>query len=129
MNLVFEDLQNYRNLTACTDLIPANEEEPESFRFGTTNLVHLLQFNGVQIDLYSVEDRPDRYIFAVNGYVSPDFWACHQSESAQFTTSPFDHIPAPVLDDLRAGKALILFETLWEGFEYREIYGWWHREA
>lgn len=117
-NLVFEDVTNLRNLVSCDiDLYGRKMHETGSL------ISSLLRLDDTLV--FELRSRPSSYIYPIGLYHHPWQWAGHPYNRER-PTSIFDDIPMVVMDDLRSGRALLLFDQVQEASQARWLYDWFH---
>lgn len=131
MNFVFEDLQENRNL-----VVGDNQNRAGCNRLTTApffNFIRCLsEFNEEYRDkseIFSVEDRPDKYIISVGTHNDPQNWAGGELSVHEDYHSVFENISEEYITDLRNGKALLLFDNSLEGFHEEWLFEYLHYEC
>lgn len=122
MNFLFEDIKELRNFTDCKDLCSSGIG-----RFGVSPLV-----NVINILVYekkdgfkSINQDCDNYIISAGVNHSPDDWTGYDPK----VKSLFSHLNKKYLEDLRNGKALLMLDQSFEGYQTNWLWDWFHKEC
>lgn len=117
-SLVFEDFRRLRNIP---DSMLIENDRP---MHDTGSLVDsLIHFGDAKV--YDLGSRPPFYIFPIGLYHNSWQWAGHRYNRV-CNTSVFDRIPSIVMDDVRANRAILLFDQVQEGTTVLWLNDWFH---
>lgn len=122
MNFLFEDIKELKNFIECKDLCPSGIP-----RFGVSPLV-----NVINILIYekkdgfkTVDTECDNYIISAGVNHSPDDWTGYNPR----VKSLFNYLNEKYVNDLRSGKALLMLDQSFEGYQTHWLWEWFHQEC
>lgn len=127
MEWVFDDPSKFRTMTACPDTIVADDMSYVAGRFPTPNLFWYWKMDGL-LSAHGLDDRPSRYCYNIGTWVGPEYWAGFEGNEWGFKNF-FEFVPKVVLEDARAGKALLIVDSLNEGFQDDGLFRFWHQSC
>lgn len=124
MNFVYEDIDSFENFINCSDINASGIR-----RFGPSVLAQLASYrlNG-QVSKAGKLLGPKQYIISTGVNHHPYDWT-GGSYGNQQRKSAFDFISDRYLTDLRAGKAMLLFDQSLEGHQTPWLWDWFHKEC
>ncbi len=126
MNLIFEDLEKYENFKSCPDINTSGIA-----RFGRSPLLNASHLyassNGkpLPFDYYYVNDDIKDYIISASVNHSPDDWTGYNPK----VKSVFSYLNEKYITDLRNGKAMLLLDSSFEGYQTNWLWDWFHSEC
>jgi len=109
--MVYEDLDNRRNLLAC------NQWATEGIRPLHDSWVHAQLTT--DWPAYSVANRPRHYVFPIGCFHRPAQWA----------QDPLSYLPEAVLRDAQRGRVLLIFDQSQEGNADPDLWSWFYATA
>lgn len=131
MNFVFEDVDLFRNLV---DNWHNNNAESSRFTvsplFNRLNVVQTLnqKYKGI-CKIFSVEERPEKYIIPIGVNNDPHNWAGgHHSEFDNYP-SLFEFLSEIYLEDLRTKRAFLIVDSSFEGYHEDWVFDFFHDEC
>lgn len=139
MNLVFEDLENYINLTSCYELLPSTIR-----RFGksaiATLAMHHLAFHKTYKEEISIVNFKFSETLSLKHYIipigvghHPDDWTGSDLSATKINCpnklNMFHYISPTYLKDLQEGRAMILFDQCLEGYQTPWLWQCFHDEC
>lgn len=131
MNFVFENIEDARNFTKGNQINKTGWDRfciPPFF-----NLIRCLsalseKYKDMSM-MYSVEERPEKYIISTGVHNDPQNWGGGELSGHENYESLFDLLSDEYLSDLRDRKALLLIDNSLEGFHEDWIFEFLHHEA
>ena len=126
MNFLFEDLENRLNFTNCKDINASGIS-----RFGispllnATHLYYGFQQQPMELQYHDINDNVDRYVISACVNHSPDDWTGYNPR----VKSLFSYLNEKYLTDLRSGRALLLLDQSFEGYQTSWLWEWFHEEC
>ncbi len=131
INWVFDRPNEFINMIRCPNTV-IKDGALISGRFPIPNLIWYWTeserwANGKDIksSVYSVDNRPRRYIYNVGTWNDSTVWAGLQGNIFGYQNL-FEFIPSVVLEDVRNNRAVIAIDNLAEGFYNEKLYEFWH---
>ena len=124
MNFIFEDLENCTNFIKCPDVNRSGIR-----RFTTSPMTQSIVFNG-RFSMFGLrsfnriafnkEKMPEHYIITTAVNHHPNDWA---------STSCFSQLNETYLKDLQEGRAMILFDQSFEGYQTSWLWEYFHEDC
>jgi len=131
INWVFDKPDNFINMTRCPNTVIDNGALL-SGRFPIPNLVwywteahRWAKGQDVKTKVYSVDNRPNQYIYNVGTWNDSTVWAGLVGNQFGYQNM-FEYVPPVVLEDARNGRAILAIDNLAEGFYNERLYEFWH---
>ncbi len=131
INWVFDKPDNFINMTRCPSTV-INNGELLSGRFPVPNLIwywteahRWAKGQNVETKVYSVDNRPNRYIYNIGTWTNPAVWTGLQGNQFGYRNM-FEYVPIEVLEDARNCRAILAIDNLAEGFYDESLYEFWH---
>jgi hypothetical protein len=124
MNFVFEDLENYLNYTACPDVVLSG-----SRRFASSPMAITILHRTQMARQYSMKNKPRPYIIPTGVNHSPNDWTGYSKAIGNNKATAFSHIGKKQLNDVRDGKAMLLFDQCLEGYHAVWLWEFFHKEC
>lgn len=131
INWVFDKPEEFLNMTRCPNTV-VKDNVLLSGRFPAPNLVwywteadRWASGRDVQTSVYSVDRRPDHYIYNIGTWTDPTVWAGLENNKFDYQNL-FEYVPQEVLEDARNGRAILAVDNLAEGFYNPQLYEFWH---
>lgn len=115
INFVFEDTNNFLNFLNCKDVNPSTIK-----RFSTSPFAMKIINKGQGL-VYENLYRPDQYIISASVNHSPNDWA--KPEGCLI------HLNRKQLNDVRAGRALVMFDQTLEGYQTTWLWQYFHDDC
>ena len=125
MKFVFEDVSGLLNFVDCEDVNPSGIR-----RFGVAPLLnanimyHVNNKKNPTYTFHHVSEDVENYIIAAGVNHSPDDWTGYHSR----VKSLFSHLNPKYLRDLQNGKAILLIDQSFEGYQTWWLWEWFHKE-
>ena len=126
VKFAFEDLEKLQNFINCKDVCDSGIG-----RFGISpllNSTHIFySFNRMvkEYDFVGLTDNLDAYIISACVNHSPDDWTGYDPK----VKSLFSHLNSKYLRDLRNGRALLMLDQSFEGYQTSWLWDWFHKEC
>ena len=127
MNFLFEDFDNWGNLISCEDVNSSGIK-----RFTRSPLLNAASiyytFNKLNNPIQyknSDENVDDYYIISLGVNHSPEDWTGYNSNKK----SLFSYISEKYLADIKIGKAFLLIDQSFEGYQSSWLWEWFHTEC
>lgn len=123
MKLVFEDIENLHNFKDCPDVNPSGIK-----RFTFSPLINATNmyfgFNHIDsfIEFIEFNNDVENYVISAAVNHSPEDWTGYTSK----VKSLFLYLNDKYLNDLRSGKALLLLDQSFEGYQSRWLWDFFH---
>jgi len=121
MKFVFEDDSTASNFMECKDINPSGIK-----RFTPSPMVITLFSFGTQWERFDIKNKPKRYIISTGVNHNPSDWTGHLDPEKQ---SCFAYLNEIYLKDLRKGRALLLFDQSFEGYQTTWLWSYFHSEC
>lgn len=118
MNLVFDDPVNFLNYSNCLDIVSSGAR-----RFAPSPMAVTLLHRTQMATGCSVENKPRPYIIPSGVNHSPNDWAVYNGQSV------FDSMNKKQINDIRDGKAMVLFDQSLEGYHASWLWDYFHKEC
>lgn len=131
INWVFDRPDEFISMTRCPSTV-LKDGVLLSGRFPIPNLIWYWTeayrwANGkdVKTAVYSVDNRPNHYIYNIGTWNDPTVWAGLVGNKFGYQNM-FEYVPSDVLADARNGRAILAIDNLAEGFYNEQLYEFWH---
>lgn len=124
INFVYENIHDFENFTECTDVNPSTIR-----RFATAPIANTMIHRTDIARGYAVENRPQRYIIPTGVNHHPNDWTGSELAWNNQRKNSFAYLNDTYLDDLRAGRAMLLFDQSLEGYQTAWLWEYFHREC
>lgn len=119
MNFVFEDVGKLENFLSCPDVNPSGIR-----RFAPSPLAVTMLHRTQLAKLFPIKGKPRPYIIATGVNHHPNDWTTVSGRQSAFT---FLH--KKQLNDLRDGKAMVLFDQSLEGYQTSWLWEFFHNDC
>lgn len=125
INFVYENIKDLVNYTGCTDINPSNIH-----RFAPSPLANsMLHRTQDQAQAYEIENRPQFYIIPTGVNHHPNDWTGSPLAYKNSRHNSFFYLSDIYLDDLRAGRAMLMFDQSLEGYQTEWLWQYFHTEC
>jgi hypothetical protein len=121
MKFVFEDNSTASNFISCTDVNQSGIK-----RFTPSPMVITLFSFGSGWERYDISNKPKKYIISTGVNHHPNDWTGYLSSTRK---SCFEFLNETYLKDLRKGRALLLFDQSFEGYQTTWLWKFFHDEC
>ena len=132
---VFDDTDSMRTMTQCPHTILSSDNKRIAGRFDIPNLFRYwydpsyspdnLASNTIK---YGIANRPKKYAYNIGTWSNPEYWTGRNGNSWGFANL-FKHVPREVMQDARDRRALLVIDTLNEGFQHDWLWEFWHQSC
>jgi hypothetical protein len=135
MDWVFDDPNTFITMSACKHTVYGEKQHNNDGRWNVSN-IHWYWREGhwwynrkdIAWRAYGIDDRPERYVYPIGAFSSPEWWA-GWPDNSHGVPSMFELIPTEVLADARVGRVLLLIDNLNEGFHIPRLWEFFHRSC
>ncbi len=131
INWVFDNPTDFINMSKCPSTV-ISDGALVSGRFPIPNLIwywteaeRWASGKDVKHAIYSIDNRPNHYIYNIGTWNDSTVWAGLPS-NAFWYQNMFEYVPSAVLADARNGRAILAIDNLAEGFYNDRLYEFWH---
>ena len=124
INFVFENLTEFENFIDCPDVNPSTMK-----RFTTAPIANCMIHRTDIAQGFTVEDRLEKYIIATAVNHSPGDWTGSPLAKDNKVKNIFHYLNPIYLQDLRNGKAMLLFDQSLEGYQELWLWEYFHSEC
>ena len=124
INFVFENIDDLTNYVECTDINFSGIR-----RFAPSPLAVSMLHRTQYAKAMTVNDRPDNYIIATGVNHNPNEWTGSHLAKNNKVKNIFYHLTPTYLQDLQAGKAMLLFDQSLEGYQTHWLWQYFHEEC
>ena len=135
MHWVLDDPTQLRSMVACPHTAPDSSGQHLLGRFSRSNVLaywhdsaRYARGRRIQSQLHGLDDRPSRYAYPIGTAMMPSYWAGYEGNAWGFANI-FDLVPRAVLSDAAADRAVIIIDSLNEGFHDADLYGFLHQSC
>ena len=128
MNFLFEDFDNWGNLISCEDVNPSGIKRfTRSPLLNAASIYHSFNRldNFIQYKNSDENVGDDYYIISLGVNHSPEDWTGYNSNKK----SLFSYISEKYLADIKIGKAFLLIDQSFEGYQSSWLWEWFHTEC
>ncbi len=123
MKLVFEDIENLHNFKSCPDVNPSGIKRfTYAPLINATNMFFSFSRSESFLKFIELNSEVENYIIPAAVNHSPEDWTGHVSR----VKSLFEYLNEKYLRDLRDGKALLLLDQSFEGYQTRWLWDFFH---
>ena len=124
INFVFENLEEFENFIECPDINPSNIR-----RFTTSPIANSMIHRTDNAKGFTVADRPEQYIIASGVNHHPNDWTGSYLAYQNARKNSFAYLNDIYLNDLRNGRAMLLFDQSLEGYQTSWMWEYFHSEC
>lgn len=124
MNFVFEDIDNHLNFTSCSDIIGSGAR-----RFAPSPIAQTILHRTQMAKMFPMTHKPRPYIIATGVNHSPNDWTGCSKAIGNDKKTVFSYISKKQLNDIRDGKAMLLFDQSLEGYHSEWLWEFFHKEC
>jgi hypothetical protein len=125
INFVYENINELVNYTSCKDINPSNIR-----RFAPAPIANaILHRTENQAQAHTIKNRPDFYIIPTGVNHHPNDWTGSPLAFNNIRDTAFSYLSDIYLKDLRAGKAMLLFDQSLEGYQTSWLWQYFHTEC
>ena len=125
MRLVFEDKDELRNFISCPDVNPSGINRfAYSPLINATNIYYSMSQTANPLEFVQVEDGMENYVISSCVNHSPDDWTGYNEK----VKSLFEYLNEKYLNDLRNGKAVLLLDQSFEGYQTWWLWDFFHKQ-
>jgi hypothetical protein len=124
INFVFENINDLTNYVECADVNSSGIR-----RFAPSPLAVSMLHRTQYANALTLDTRPDRYIIATGVNHNPNEWTGSRLSNNTKVKNIFYHLNSAYLEDLRAGKAMLLFDQSLEGYQTHWLWQYFHEEC
>jgi hypothetical protein len=128
MNFVFEDIDNHLNYTSCPDVIVSGFRRFSPSPMAQTILFRT-QMTANLFPMFPTKYKPRPYIISSGVNHSPNDWTGYSKAIGNNKATVFSHIDKKQLNDVRDGKAMLLFDQSLEGYHAEWLWEFFHKEC
>ena len=128
MNFLFEDFDNWGNLISCEDVNPSGIKRfTRSPLLNAASIYHTFNKldNFIQFKNSDENVGDNYYIISLGVNHSPEDWTGYNSNKK----SLFSYISEKYLADIKIGKAFLLIDQSFEGYQSSWLWDWFHTEC
>lgn len=125
INFVFENVDDLVNYTDCNDVNPSNIR-----RFAPAPMANaMLHRTKDQARAYSIANRPQYYIIPTGVNHHPNDWAGSELAYNNTRNTSFSYLNNIYLNELRTGRAMLMFDQSLEGYQTFWLWQYFHSEC
>jgi len=124
INFVFENLEEFENFIDCPDINPSHIR-----RFATAPIANSMIHRTDDAKGFTVSNRPEKYIIATGVNHHPNDWTGSGFAYQNTRKNSFAFLNNVYLDDLRTGRAMLLFDQSLEGYQTSWLWEYFHSEC
>ena len=135
MHWVVDDPATLRTMSACPHTALDSSGQHLIGRFSRSNVLaywhdahRFARGRQISSTVHALSDRPDRYVYPIGTAMMPSYWAGYAGNAWGFADL-FALIPSAVISDLKLGRALLIIDSLNEGFHDPQIYQYLHQRC
>ena len=139
MNLVFEDLENFRNLISCYDTLPSSIKRFHKSAMATLAMHHLAFHKKYKEEVpvinfqFKNNINLEHYIIPVGVGHHPNDWTGSDLSITKIhcpdKLNIFHYVNPKYLQDLQQGRAMIMFDQCLEGYQTTWLWQFFHDEC
>jgi hypothetical protein len=125
INFVYENIKDLVNYTACEDINPSNIR-----RFAPAPIANaILHRTQNQSKAHSIFNRPEHYIIPTGVNHHPNDWTGSSLAFNNTRNTAFSYLSDTYLNDVRAGRAMLMFDQSLEGYQTSWLWEYFHTEC
>jgi len=124
MNFVFEDKDNHLNFTNCSDIIGSGAR-----RFAPSPIANTIIHRTKMAKIFPMTHKPRPYIISTGVNHSPNDWTGYSKAIGNSKATVFSYISKKQINDIRDGKAMLLFDQSLEGYHSEWLWEFFHKEC
>lgn len=126
MRLAFEDKENLRNFVSCKDINPSGISRfAYSPLINATNIHYSMMNGGNPLDFVDTSNDLSNYVISSCVNHSPDDWTGYNDK----VKSLFEYLNEKYLSDLRSGRAVLLLDQSFEGYQTHWLWDFFHEHC
>lgn len=123
INLVFEDLPNFKNFVECKDINGSGIS-----RFSpSASMGKLIRKN--QVNVFDKKNKPNHFIISTGVNHHPNDWTGSEFVNGNTRSSCFSYISEEYYRYIRKRKAMIMFDQTLEGYQTPWLWEYFHNEC
>lgn len=127
---VFDDRERFLTMTSCPDTVVSDRSHLVRGRFPIGNIFHYFMHNWWNRTDHDwrhsdVASRPDRYAYNIGTWNDHTYWGGIDGNPHGFRNF-LEYVHPDVMEDARAGRALLVVDNLNEGFYDEGFYEFMH---